>query len=145
VLVEALFLPNSAAAAVMRLVDNGGFEIITCQAVIKDVENAILKKLTNTPKRPDKIIDRWERLLNQRWLKISPDPPTWMVRETYERYIATMRHKADIQILAAALVAKPTMILSGNREHFNDQVSHKCGIRISSCVEFIELLASAAP
>ena len=60
-------------------------------------------------------------------MTILPDPPTQIVQEAYERYIATMRHKADIQILAAAILAKPNMILSGNREHFNDLVAPNVG------------------
>lgn len=143
VLIEAVFLPDSAASAVLRLAADGTFEIITCQPVITDVENAILKKLQSTPERLNRIIESWEGILKATRLTIVPDPPSHVIQEAYELYIAIMRHKADIQILAAALLAKPDAILSGNREHFNDLVAHKCGIRISSCAEFIERLFQA--
>lgn len=64
-----------------------------------------------------------------------------LVRQTYNSYIALMRHKNDIPILACALTIKPFVVLSGNREHFNDKVAAKSGIPMLSCEEFIEIAA----
>lgn len=50
VLIEALFLPGSAAATVVDLAINNIFHIATCQQVIEDVEHAILSKLKNSLK-----------------------------------------------------------------------------------------------
>lgn len=63
------------------------------------------------------------------------------VEKTYIDFISSMRHKADIEILAAALITKPAAILSGNRKHFNNIVAIKSGIPIFSCPEFMEALA----
>lgn len=142
VLIEAVFLPDSAASAIITLTANGTFDIFTCQPVVADVENAILKKLKNTPGRLNKIVDRWEGILNEARLVVFTAPSDQMVQKTYKLYMSLMRHKADIQVLAAALLAKPDVILSGNRKHFNDLVAYKCGIRICSCAEFIEELAT---
>ncbi len=63
------------------------------------------------------------------------------VRSVFKTYLPLMRHKNDIPVLAVALRCKPDYILSNNREHFNDAVAEKCGIRILSCAEFIGLVA----
>ena len=142
VLIEAVFLPDSAATAIIKLAAVGTFDVLTCQPVISDVENAILKKLKNNPERLNKIIDRWQAILADSKLTVFPAPPDHIVQKTYKSYISIMRHQADIQILAAAILVKPDVILSGNREHFNNLVANKCGIRIRSCLEFIEDLAT---
>jgi len=56
-----------------------------------------------------------------------------------------MRHKADIPVLAAALSMDPAphVILSGNRDHFNEAVAQRCGVQICSCQEFIEFISEA--
>ncbi|MFA7336383.1 MAG: hypothetical protein WC028_06330 [Candidatus Obscuribacterales bacterium] len=64
-----------------------------------------------------------------------------LVRQTYNSYIALMRHKNDIPILACALTIKPFVVLSSNREHFNDKVAAKSGIPMLSYEEFIEIAA----
>jgi hypothetical protein len=73
-----------------------------------------------------------------------PDPSFVLVKEVYEKYIGAMRHKADIPVLAAAIDCNPPpyVILSNNREHFNDLVSVRCGIKILSCAEFLQMLAT---
>jgi predicted nucleic acid-binding protein len=45
VFIEALYLPDSAAAAVIQLAATGAIDIVTCEPVVRDVENAILAKL----------------------------------------------------------------------------------------------------
>lgn len=65
VLIEAVFLPDSAASAIIQLAAGGTFDIITCRPVIIDVENAILKKLKSVPARLNKIVDRWQAILGR--------------------------------------------------------------------------------
>lgn len=67
------------------------------------------------------------------------------VKATYDKYIGVMRHKADIPVLAAALSMDPAphVILSGNRDHFNEAVAQRCGVQICSCQEFIEFISEA--
>ncbi len=141
VLIEALFLPQSAAAAVIDLAINNSFHIVTCQQVIDDVERAILSKLQKIPEDLDTIVLRWETLKTNSRLAVIADEPLVSAKRVYHEYIKFMRHTADIPILAAAIKLNPDAILSGNREHFNDAVAHKSGIRICSCAEFLNLIA----
>jgi len=141
VLIEALFLPWSAAAAVIDLAIDNTFHVATCQQVIDDVERAILSKLKKLPEDLDIIIQRWETLKTDSRLAVIADESLDSANRIYDKYMKLMRHKADIPILAVAIKLKPDAILSGNREHFNNAVAHKCGIRICSCAEFLELIA----
>jgi len=70
-------------------------------------------------------------------LKIIGNPPINLVLDTKKKYLALMRHLADILVLAVAIEVKADSILSGNRKHFNDKTSRKCGIPIYSCQEFL--------
>jgi predicted nucleic acid-binding protein len=140
VFVEHLFIEDSAAGIVISLATQNVFKLAVCEQSIKEVETVILRKLQLRPELADTIIKKWTAALNKTNLTILPDPPKATVKETSSLYLSSMRHQADIPILAAAILAKPRVILSGNREHFNDTVSQKCGIRIYSCIEFLGLL-----
>lgn len=143
VFIEALFVENSAASVVLELVAQGSFDLATCQQVINDVEKAILNKLTFSQDSLNMIIKSWEEYKEKTRVIIIKDPSESLVERTYHDYIGIMKHKADIPILAAAITMepRPVAILSGNREHFNDNVSKRCGVYIGSCQEFIELLS----
>jgi predicted nucleic acid-binding protein len=142
VFVEHLFIPDSAAGIVVSLATHNVFKLASCEQSIKEAETAILRKLQRSPELLNIIIERWTATLQKTKLIILPDPPMAVIKETNFLYLSSMRHRADIPILAAAILAKPSVILSGNREHFNDTVAQKCGIRIYSCIEFLGLLKS---
>jgi predicted nucleic acid-binding protein len=142
--VEDLLLPASAASVVIDLVIQGVYRITTCQLVIKDVENVILKKCRNNERNLDTLINEFHNMQQLTKLIVLPDPTPELVRATHEKFIFEMRHKADIHVLAAAIGANPDVILSGNREHFNDLVAAACKIPIFSCVEFLQTVAASS-
>jgi len=142
VLIEDLLLPASAASIVVDLVAQGVYRMATSELVIKDVENVILKKASHDPDSLDILIAEFHNMRKLANLVVVPDPTPDQVRVIYGEYISVMRHKADIPVLAAGLQAKPDVILSGNREHFNDAVSARCRIPIFSCSEFLQVLAT---
>ena len=140
VFIETLFVEESPAATVMWLVALGLFKLVTCATIITDVENAIINKVTESPSSLDDIMQRWAVILEQTNLEIHPDRPSDEVRAVYKTYIAVMRHKNDIPVLAAAINCKPQYILSSNYEHFNNRVAERCGISIFTCAEFLEFI-----
>ncbi len=127
VFVEHLFIEHSAAGIVISLASQNVFELAVCEQSIKEAETAILRKLQLRPELANIIIKKWTATIDKTHLTILPDASVEIVQETRRLYLSAMRHQADIPILAAAILAKPSIILSGNREHFNDAVSHKCG------------------
>jgi hypothetical protein len=145
VLIESLLIPQSAAYVVAEMVARGVFDIATCQICITDTEDAIVGKLGQKPDDLDQAITNWENLKKDIRLIVLEDPDSATVLATRDQYLGIMRHKADIPVLAAALSMKPTphVILSGHREHFNDAVAVRCGIKICSCQEFIEFISEA--
>jgi predicted nucleic acid-binding protein len=143
VLIEALLIPHSAAYVVAEMVARGVFDLATCQLCVEDTEDAIIAKLKIKPDELDETITSWQKLKTDTRLIVAPDATT--VNATRDKYLGVMRHRADIPVLAAALSMKPQphVILSGNRDHFNDAVADRCGIKICSCQEFIEFIAEA--
>ncbi|HNB20834.1 MAG TPA: PIN domain-containing protein [Candidatus Obscuribacter sp.] len=145
VFIEALYLPDSAAAAVIQLAATSAIDLITCEPVIRDVENAILAKLTKVPTQLDTLLKKWAVIVQESRLAVVPAANQDAVRETYKLYIASMRHANDIPILAVVLEVRPDAVLSGNYEHFNSAVASKSGIPMMTCSAFIELLARPKP
>lgn len=145
VLIEALLIPHSAAYVVAEIVARGVFDMATCQICVTDTEDAIVGKLGEKPDDLDQAITNWEKLKTDIRLMVLEDPDIAAVLATRDKYLGVMRHKADIPVLAAALAMEPVphVILSGNREHFNDAVAQRCGIKICSCQEFIEFISEA--
>ena len=138
VFVEAALIQAAPAVAIMHLAVAGVLSLITCRLVIDDVENEILDRATDNPKEIDNLIRQWQQLLDQIELKIVDNPSTKLALDTKKKYLALMRHLADIPVLASAIEVKADLILSGNRKHFNDKTSRKCGIPIYSCQEFLK-------
>ncbi len=140
VLIEALLIPESAAFVVAEMAAQGAFDMATCRDCISDTERAILAKLSQHPAEATEVINRWEQLKTALRLKILPESDITIVLATRDKFLGIMRHKADIPVLAAALLMTPApyAILSSNRKHFNNEVSARSGIRIFSCDEFLE-------
>lgn len=143
VLIEALLIPQSAAYIVAEVVARDVFDLATCQLCVEDTEDAIMSRLQKKPELLEQVITSWEKFKTDTRLIVLDDPDAESVNATREQYLGIMRHKADIPVLAAALamIPRPQVILSGNRDHFNDAVSDRCGIRICSCQEFIEFIS----
>ncbi len=143
VLIEALFISHSAAYVIAEIVARGVFDLATCQICVSDAEHAIIDKLGRVPNDLEKVISSWEKLKLDVRLNVLENPDSETVLKTKEKYLGVMRHKSDIPVLACALSMNPAphAILSGNREHFNDAVANRCGIKIFSCQEFIEFIA----
>lgn len=138
VLIEALVEARHPAGAVISLALSKQIKLITCQQVVDDVEAEILDRCTKANDLA--LVDTWDQFKNSLSISIEPDATAEEFKAAYERYLPVMRHAADIPILAVAIRCKPAIILSGNREHFNEKVEKRCGITIRSCKEFFAQL-----
>jgi predicted nucleic acid-binding protein len=140
VLIEALLVQSQPAVSIMHMASTDTIKLITCKLVIDDVEEEILSQATTNTMGIDFMIDAWHGLLKRTNLIVRPNPQLKTVLFVKKEYLPLMRHLADIPVLAAAIDAKPDLILSGNRKHFNNQTAKKCGIPIFSCKEFLKQL-----
>ena len=143
VLIEALLIPQSAAYVVAEMVARRVFDLATCQLCIEDTEDAIVDKLRENPANLDQVITSWEKLKADTRLIILAAPDATTANSAAHKYLGLVRHRADIPVLASALtmMPQPHVILSGNRGHFSDALSDRCGVKICSCHEFIELIS----
>ena len=106
-----------------------------------DVEEDILARHASAPAEIDTVIETWHLMLARTKLDVRPDPPLEVVLEARRKFLPTMRHLADIPVLAAAIEAKADFIVSGNRKHFNDATAVRAGIPMCSCTEFLAKMA----
>lgn len=128
------------AQAIMVLASNKHLDLITCAEVIEDIDDEILDRATKA--NDYELVDVCAKLIKQTRVKVMPDPPVELVKATYKKYLGVMRHQADIPVLASAIEIAPNLILSDNREHFNDLVAARCGIHIFSSEEFLKGLVT---
>jgi hypothetical protein len=140
ILIEGFLLPLHPAKGVVLMAVNRRIDLITCGLVVKDIENAIIEE--SEKKKDYQVINAWLEFYRQIPLKVMPNPPAELVRDTYIKYIGVMKHIADIPVLASAIELGPDLIVSDNVEHFNDKVSERCGITIWSSAEFLNNLAA---
>jgi predicted nucleic acid-binding protein len=140
IVIESLFVPMHPANAIAVLAANKHVDLITCKLVVEDIEKEIFDRAEKTGNLD--IIDAYTRLLQQIRLRIVANPPKELVKETLHKYLGIMRHQADIPVLASAIEIGPHLILSDNVEHFNPQVSERCGIAIYSSEDFLKGLMS---
>ena len=135
ILIEGFFIPLHPAHAVMLLAADRRVDLVTCALVVQDVEDEVMQRAVQ--KDEYSLVTDWNDLRSAIHLRIVADPPPSLVKDVFQKYLGVMRHQADIPVLASALEIRPDWILSDNTEHFNAAVSQRCGIRISSCVEFL--------
>jgi predicted nucleic acid-binding protein len=139
VLIEAL-LESEPALAVLDLATAEAISLVTCQLVVEDVIEEILSMTALTPRKIDAVVETWDAMLKRIKLVVLPDPDIKIVLEARRKFLPTMRHLADIPVLAAAIEAKADVIVSGNRKHFNNATSARAGIPMYSCTEFLAKL-----
>lgn len=136
VLIQAL-LNSLPALSVLDLATSRVIEVVTCQLVVRDAEREILARHSIDPEQLTVVIEFWQAILERTRLRVIPDPSMEMVLECRQKFLATMRHLADIPVLAGAIEANVDIIISGNRKHFNDATAARAGIPMYSCTEFL--------
>src|ERR1700722_4393729 len=85
VLIESLFIPMHPANAIAVLAANKQIDLVTCTLVVNDVEKEILDQATE--RNDIELIDVWATLLQQIRLRVVPDPPADLVKETWHKYL----------------------------------------------------------
>lgn len=140
ILIEALFVPMHPAVAIALLAANKEFDLVTCALVVEDIEAEVFERVQRSGDLS--LIDDWAQFKKTVRLQVVPNPPMQLVIDTKARYLAIMRHAADIPVLASAIEIGPSLILSDNTVHFNQKVAARCGLPIWSSQEFLFNLVS---
>lgn len=138
VLVEALLVKTLSASAVMDLASSDQLLLVTCELVKHEFDKEILKRASHHGQSLDELLTARQELLNRIRLVIHPNAPDDKVLAAWKLLLPTVRHAADIPVIASAIELKPNLILSGNRKHFNNKAATKIGIPIFSCGELLD-------
>ncbi len=136
VLVQGIATEWGAAKALLILGGYGVLELETSQVVILELTAALQRKgIPTGPRSP------FARTLKALRLTVHPSPPASEVQAGIARFLPLMRHKADIAVLVAAILAQPDWLVSGNLDHFNPAVARASGLRIVSPAQLMGYLS----
>ncbi|MBX9877990.1 MAG: PIN domain-containing protein [Candidatus Obscuribacterales bacterium] len=138
VLVEALLVKTMSALAIMDLAASEQLVLVTCEMVRHEFDKEILKRASRDGETLDALLTARQELVTRVGLKVHPNAPDDMVLAAWRMLLPTVRHAADIPVIAAAIEVRPHLILSGNRKHFNNRAAIKIGIPIFSCGELLD-------
>lgn len=142
VLVEALLVKTMSALAVMDLASTEQLMLVTCEMVRHEFDKEILKRASHKGESLDELLAARQELITRVRLQVHPNAPDEKVLEAWKLLLPTVRHAADIPVIAAAIEVKPQLILSGNRKHFNNRAAAKIGIPIFSCGELLDCMTA---
>ncbi len=138
VLVEALLVKTMSALAVMDLASRQQLVLATCEIVRHEFDKEILKRASRDGESLDDLLSARQELITRIGLQIHPNAPDEKVLAAWRLLLPTVRHAADIPVIASAIEVQPNLILSGNRKHFNNRAAAKIGIPIFSCGELLD-------
>lgn len=138
VLVEALLVKTMSALAVMELASKQQLILTTCEIVRHEFDKEILKRASHNGESLVDLLTARQELITRIGLTIHPNAPDENVLAAWRLLLPTVRHAADIPVIASAIEVKPDLILSGNRKHFNNRAAIKIGIPIFSCGELLD-------
>jgi hypothetical protein len=133
VLIEGISAPWSDSRGVLILGRSSVFRFVLAEIVIEETERALAKKLGRDFGGELRLKEEFRFLLARLDIERVPHVSTQAVQRTRP----LIRHMNDAPVLAAAILAKPDWLLTDNTSHFNQVVSRKTGLQISTPQEFL--------
>jgi len=134
VLIEGLVAPWSASRGVLILGRAALFIFVLAEIVIEETERALVAKLGAGYGGGQHLRHDFRLLLRRLTVERVPH----VSEREFELARRWIRHLNDAPVLAAALKARPDWLLTGNRAHFDTEVSARTGLRIVAPAEFLE-------
>lgn len=141
VLVEGLFAPWSASRAVLILARAELFRLVLSPYVEEEVERALLKVLARDEAEGSRLIDDYGLALKL----LRPERTPRITREEFDTHRSLIRHGNDVPVLVTAIRARPDWLVTGNTEHFTEEVAARTGLRIVTPHEFLRLCGVRLP
>ena len=141
VLIEGLVSPWSAARGVLILGRGALFTFVLAEIVVEETERALLRKLAQGYGGAARLRDDFrllmKRLRVERIQHVSP--------ARFEAARRLIRHLNDAPVLAAAIVARPDWLVTGNTKHSTVAVARRTGLRIVTPTSFLEKSGAILP
>lgn len=133
VIIEGLFAPWSAPRAILILARARLFRIVLSPYVEMEVERALLARLGRDEREGSRLIDDYALALEL----LEPERLDRISREEFDAHRGLIRHLNDVPVLVTAIKARPDWLVTSNREHFDDEVAARTGLRIVTPHEFL--------
>lgn len=135
VFMEGISASWGPARAILILGASGVFSVETSEVVVFEVMAALARNGISTGPGSE-----FARLIQELKLRVHPRPSEEAVREGVKSYLPVVRHRADVPVVVAALLARPDWLASSNTRHFNAALAQKTGLRIVSPRELLSYL-----
>lgn len=140
VIIDGVISSWSASRVTLALCAKKLHRAVIASYVIREVEDALVELARRKPS-PEA-----ERSINDYLKFIEISRPEIIVLEDGApemRQASFIHHVHDIPVLAAAIKAKPDWLLTRNRNHFNDDVAARTGLRIATPDHFLRQMSQS--
>ncbi|MGH9759800.1 MAG: hypothetical protein ACREDR_48770, partial [Blastocatellia bacterium] len=133
VLINAVVAKWGLNKAILSICAAGICNLVLSVGVKEEVENALLVKVSPLEKVVgDEILAGCDKFVFLARPEVVPRPAKSKVDES--RHL--IRHQSDVPVLVSALACSPDWVITNNREHFNEDVAQRTGLRIGTPLEF---------
>lgn len=135
VLVEGLFAPWSASRAILILVRAELFRLVLSPYVEEEVEWTLLKVLARGEAEGSRLIDDYGHALKL----LRPERTPRITPEEFVAHRSLIRHGNNVPVLVTAVRARRAWLVTGNTEHFTEEVAARTGLQIVTPHRFLRL------
>jgi predicted nucleic acid-binding protein len=136
VLVEGLVSPRSTSRAILILARARVFKLVLSPYVEKEVEEALLKRLSFDYEAGSRLIDDYALAMQL----LDPERLERISKADFDANRHLIRHLNDVPVLVTAIKAKPDWLITANTEHFSDEVAERTGLRIINPGGFLKCI-----
>lgn len=146
VIIEGCISSWGAAKGVTILVTHRQrYTVVLAEQIEAEVQRGIARKLAVLPDAQAKVmavdLAGW-------FARVRVERRVQPTSEDLQRYapslLPALRHSNDLPAVIAAMQARPDWVISSNREHWNDAVAARTGLRIVTPYEFLRRLSPVA-
>ncbi len=129
VLFSALYSPDGVPGAILNMFAKGQIRVVVSRQVLEEIVRTAKEKL------PEAL-----PALNELLVSIPPEVVEDPSQEEVARW-ATVIHRGDAPILAAAVAAQPDYLVTGDSHFFNSpRIAEETGLRIVTPTQLLEVL-----
>ena len=133
VLINAVIAKWGLNKAVLSICAARICNLVLSVAVKEEVENALLVKVSPLEKVVgDEILAGYDKFVLLARPEVVPRPERSEI--IAGRHL--IRHQSDVPVLVSAIASEPDWLITNNREHFNEDVAQRTGLKIATPLEF---------
>jgi hypothetical protein len=142
VIIQGCFTPWGASKAVLILATlRDRFTVVLAEAIEREIHRVIAKRSTALgPTRGWEANHSVAAWLDRVRVERRPLPSAGEIREQLPSVLPALRHVNDLEAVVTAIQARPDWVISDNREHWNETLAWRTGLRIVTPLRFLQQL-----